>query len=592
MAQRVDVVIPGPWWTPLTYVAERPLPVGARVRAPLGRALRVGFVLGPAEGETPPKNLRPVAEILDEGNVLGDDLWDLARWMGRAFLCGAGQALKAICPPDLLRGEPAPLQEGSATSGNALRESSCFDPWDEARAERYLRFLEQGKRTLVLFPERRMAKAFFGRLPPKVRGEAVLWPSTGGKRLWSAWKAVREGGFRVVVGGPGGVFAPLVPEAIIVDDESSPGYIAQRAPRVSARSLAGRRAGYLGAELLLGGRMPSSKTFLRASPECRVLPDRRSLVFADVRRSLKTEVQGVDGVLPLTVSLLERTRSVLGRGRHVLWILDCRGEAAEVFCSDCGNPVSCPRCGGVMRAEGRDGGLRCVRCGARRALERCCPVCRGALWMGRRPGLEALAGIAGRHIRGYPILLNEAMKPEAGRGGASLVLGTRGALALCDALDVGLVAWLDLDFELRRAEYGARFHVFSMLWESCWRGRSASDTEGRLVLVQSRRSGGVWRDSLARGWGAFWRDELNNRRALDLPPFGLLVQIEPSRGEDRGALLRSLEEAGFFVMDPGEPGLPLWVNAVSAEALGQALAPRFGIEHSRLGFPVVTVWAE
>ena len=110
----------------------------------------------------------------------------------------------------------------------------------------------------------------------------------------------------------------------------------------------------------------------------------------------------------------------------------------------------------------------------------------------------------------------------------------RGALALCDALDVGLVAWLDLDFELRRAEYGARFHVFSMLWESCWRGRSASDTEGRLVLVQSRRSGGAWRDSLARGWGAFWRDELNNRRALDLPPFGLLVQIEPSRGEDRG----------------------------------------------------------
>ena len=69
--------------------------------------------------------------------------------MGRAFLCGVGQALKAICPPDLLRGEPAPLQEGSTTSGNALRESSCFDPWDEARAERYLRFLEQRKQTLV-----------------------------------------------------------------------------------------------------------------------------------------------------------------------------------------------------------------------------------------------------------------------------------------------------------------------------------------------------------------------------------------------------------------------------------------------------------
>ena len=58
---RVDVVVPGPWWTPLTYAAERPLSTGARVRVPLGRGTRVGFVLGPAKKKTPPKNLRTVA---------------------------------------------------------------------------------------------------------------------------------------------------------------------------------------------------------------------------------------------------------------------------------------------------------------------------------------------------------------------------------------------------------------------------------------------------------------------------------------------------------------------------------------------------
>lgn len=550
----------------------------------------MGFVLGPAGDGALPKKLRSVSELLDEENVLGDDLWDLVRWMGRAFLCGVGQALQTVCPADLLKGEPVPAWRRPAAPETVLRESSCFEPWDEARADLYLRRLEGGRRTLVLFPERRAARTFFERLPPGIRAESVLWPSTGGKRLWRTWKAVREGGFRVVVGGPGGVFAPLVPEVIVVDDESNPGYIAQRPPRVSARSLAGRRAGRLGAELLLGGRMPSSKTFLRASPECGVLPDRRSLVFVDMRRSLKAEVRGVEGALPLTVSLLERTRAALGQGRHVLWVLDRRGEAAEVFCSDCGNPVSCPRCGGVMRSEG--GGLRCVRCGARAPLERVCAACRGALWVGRRPGLEALAEVAGRLFRGCPILLHGDSEPGRGKNSPSLILGTRGALAVCDTLDVGLAAWLDLDAELRRAEYGARFHVFSMLWESCWRGRTASDARGRLVLVQSRRAGSAWRDTLARGWGCFWRDELNSRRELELPPFGILVQIEPARDEDRGALLRSLENAGFFVMDPGESGLPLWVNAVSAEALGRALAPRFGIEHSRSGFPVVTVWAE
>lgn len=591
MACCVDVVLPAPWWNPLTYLAEGPLPVGARVRVPLGRGTRVGFVLGPAENDAQVKKLRPVTALLDEGNVLGEDLWDLARWMGRAFLCGTGQALQAICPADLLRGEPAPPVESPASSGD-LRESSCFEPWDEARWDLYLRRLEDGRRTLVLFPERRLAKAFFGRLPSALRAESLLWPSAGGKRLWTAWKEVREGRFRVVVGGPGGVFAPLAPESIVVDDESNPAYVAQRAPRVSARSLAGRRAGHLGAELLLGGRMPSSKTFLRASPRCVVLPDRRTLVFTDVRRSVKAEVRGVEGMLPLTVSLLDRTRTVLAQGRHVLWILDRRGEAAEVYCPECGNPVSCSRCGGIMRAEGKDGSLRCVRCGARKSLAPHCPVCRGALWTGRRPGLEALAGIAGRLIRGYPILLDEGEERRREKDAPALILGTRGALALCDALDVGLAAWLDLDAELRRAEYSARFHVFSMLWESCWRGLSASGTRERLVLVQSRRSGNVWRDVLARGWGCFWSGELDARRSLDLPPFGLLVQIDLPEGEDRGTFIRSLEDAGLFVMDPGDPGQPLWVSAASADVLGRILAPRFGIEHSRSGFPVVTVWAE
>ena len=89
--------------------------------------------------------------------------------------------------------------------------------------------------------------------------------------------------------------------------------------------------------------MPSSKTFLRTSPQCCVLPERRCLVFADMRRSLSTEARGVEGTLPLTVSLLERTRTVLGEGRHALWILDRRGEAAEVYSTDSGNPVTCPR---------------------------------------------------------------------------------------------------------------------------------------------------------------------------------------------------------------------------------------------------------
>ena len=70
--------------------------------------------------------------------------------------------------------------------------------------------------------------------------------------------------------------------------------------------------------------------------------------------------------------------------------------------------------------------------------------------------------MAGRLVPEYPVLLHEGGKAKAPEV-PSLLLGTRGALALCDRLDVGLVAWLDLDTELRRPEYSARFRAFNMM---------------------------------------------------------------------------------------------------------------------------------
>ncbi|MCR5346467.1 MAG: hypothetical protein K6E38_01710 [Fretibacterium sp.] len=605
----VDVIVPGPWWNALTYEADRVPPPGARVRVPVGRGLRVGFVLQPARTE-PSNTIRRIADILDETCALNAGLWPLALWVGSTFLCGAGLALQTFCPQPFLRGEAVPPVPEETPEPAAFRELHCFNPWDGERRDFYLSRLGEAGRTLLLFPEASAAKAFFTGLPASLRSEAVLWPSTGGRKLWDTWRAVRAGEVRIVVAPPGGVFAPLRADRIMVEDEANPAYVSQRPPRIPARSLAGKRASLLGAELVLGGRLPSARTFLRAKPACDVLPDRKNLIFADVRRSLKGEERGVEGTLPLTVSLLERTRAELDGGRHVLWILDRRGEAAEVFCAECGHAVRCPRCGGIMRSEDAGRSLRCVRCGARTALPSCCPDCRGGLWSGRRPGLEALASMAGRLVRDFPVLLHDdrtSHRPGKGRteDSASLILGTRGALALCDGLDVGLAAWLDLDAELRRAEYSARFQTFSMVWESCWRG-CGTGKGGRTVLVQSRRRGLEWRELLARGWGRFWEKELALREELDIPPFGLMVRIDPVG--DRRALIRRLEDEGLFVMDPGEPDpcsglssgpggeapapVPLWVNVRSVGAVERALLPRFSIRCSRGGFPSITVWTE
>ena len=298
----VDVIVPGPWWNALTYETDTVLAPGVRVRVPVGRSVRVGFVLRPAQTE-PSQTLRRIADILDETCALNAGLWDLALWMGRTFLCGVGLALQTICPPPFLRGEPVPPTSEDTSNPSAFREVQCFNPWDGERRTFYLNQLEKEGRTLLLFPEALTAKTFFASLPASLRSETLLWPSTGGKKLWDTWCAARMGEVRIVIAPPGGIFAPVKADRIIVEDEANPAYVFQRPPRLPARSLAGRRASELGAELILGGRLPSSKTFLRSKPSCDTLPDRKNLIFADVRRSLKGEERGVEGTLPLTVSL-------------------------------------------------------------------------------------------------------------------------------------------------------------------------------------------------------------------------------------------------------------------------------------------------
>jgi primosomal protein N' (replication factor Y) len=214
-----------------------------------------------------------------------------------------------------------------------------------------------------------------------------------------------------------------------------------------------------------------------------------------------------------------------------------------------------------------------------------CPVCRGVLLTGKRPGLEALLPAAIRCVREYPVLGEPLKRPES----PSLLLGTRRLLALCDSVDAGLIAWLDLDAEARKTDYNARFQTFSMVWESFWRGLDGAGE--RVVLMQTRRPGSAWQSTLWSGWGNFWQGELEERKNLDLPPYGLLVQIDLPPAEDREAFARTLEDAGLAVMDSGETS-SLRVALRSIEPLRTALAPRFEIRHSRRGFPVATVFAE
>ena len=582
----VDVSVPEVGIDSLTYEADTELQAGTRVIVEVVRTKYTGFVLGQSEAKLPLHvKVKPIEGVIDDVPIIGADIWDLAVWSSRVSMCGMSTALRAAFPSAFYTGEkvnPPPEHEMPSTR---FTERNFFNPFDSERVNFFVDELDSDLRTLILFPKKDEAKSFFMPLPEALKSQAILWPSESPK-LWEAWKAIHSGKVRIVVAPPGGVFAPFMPQKIIVEDEASPAYVIPYTLNLSARSLAGHRAVFLKAELILSGRIPSLKTYIRTRPREVLKPERKNIILADIHHSRKEEIEGIKGTIPLTYTLTSRTHKELGQGRNVIWFLNRTGESSEVFCENCGESVRCPKCGGVMQSRNDGNLMKCRRCGMIRDLPPKCERCGYDFLAGKRPGLDALAKIAGKYFP-YVHIYDEHSEISAMKG---LILSTKRGIELCGKIDPSLVAWLDLDSELWRPEHNNRFNVYSMLLESYWRGR-IRDSD-RKILIQARRKGMRLAEFLAGGWTRFIPDELRTRRDFMLPPFGYIVEVECSSKILRGEIMDSFMDAGIFVMDPGEDDQPLYVSTESLEAVRKILEPKIFLRNTKKQYINITVRSE
>ena len=577
-----DVSIPQIGIDSLTYETDSELEEGARVIVDVRRTKYAGFILGESRANLPPNvKAKPVEGVIDERRIIDRDIWELATWAGKITMSGMSKALRASLPVQVLTGEkllPPPEAEVSAK----FTERNFFNPFDSERVNFFLAEMDSDLRTLILFPRKEDAKSFFVNLPESLKAQSVLWSSES-QKFFETWKMIQSREIRVVIATPGGVFAPLMPEKIIVEDESSPAYVIPYTLNLSARSLAGKRAAILGAELILAGRIPSLKTFIRTKPREILKPERKNIILADIHRSRKEDLPGIEGNIPLTYTLTSRTHKEVADGHNVIWILNRTGESSEVFCSNCGESVKCPKCGGIMQARNDGGLLKCKRCGMIRRLPELCENCGYHLLVGKRPGIEALAKIAGKYFHDVHIYTDGVRLSDI----HGLILSTSKGLGLLSEIDTSLVAWLDLDSELWRTNHDNRYNVYSMLCESYWRGRTRDSN--RKLLIQTRRKGLMLAKFLSRGWGKFIPDELKTRKEFMLPPYGYMIEVETSGGKLRDDIIDSLMDAGFFVMDPGDDSKLFYVSCESLEAVRKSLEPEKFIRNTKTQFINITV---
>nr|WP_245349105.1 primosomal protein N' [Brachybacterium fresconis] len=435
-------------------------------------------------------------------------------------------------PGDRYVGLAALLYRAGDPSGPVPRAALTLDagdPWTVVTADA-LADLDDGQGALVIAPDQRDVARLSRVLTARGLAHEVLAGTEGPEKRYRTFRRVLRGATRIVLGNRSAAFAPVRDLALVICvDESDDLLEEPRAPYPHVRTVLQCRSREERCALL----------FLSASDSVplRALADAGYLARLDPLPAPVTSVrphivamdqylrdrEGASGRSRLPQEAMRVIRRGLTRG-PILVQVPRSGYVPAIACTFCGTRAQCPHCAAQLSITGRGGHLHCRVCGRREDGYRC-PECDRtqvrAMVIGSTRTAEELS-------RAFPAV---TLLVSGGAHGAledsevpddAIVVATPGAEpSPPDRFAAALL--LDADAMLGRAAFDADVEAVRR-----WRNAIAlvrSADQGGEVLVVGTATLPAIRDLVAHRSGAFLDRVLEDRRDLDLPPFGRVAEI-------------------------------------------------------------------
>lgn len=467
---------------------------------------------------------------------------------------------------------------GEALEGRFYRTVLLWGVTGSGKTRVYLEAIDMalklGRGAIVLVPEIsltpqtvRRFKGWFG------EQVAVLHSGLSEGERYDAWRMVREGMRRIVIGARSAVFAPVPDLGLVVVDEEHETTYKQydSSPRYNARDVAVVRMRMSDGVAILGSATPSLESYYNALKGKFVLvrlPERIG------KRPLpEVEVVDMRGGLrkwPFSDLLLEKMRGRLERGEKVILLQNRRGYAAFVQCPDCGHIFRCPRCRLSLTYHAAGRNLVCHYCGFRKKVPSSCPGCGGVHLRPRGLGTERVEEALERSFPEAEVVRMDL--DTTGRKGAhwrlldrfwsegDVLLGTQMVAKGLDYPEVTLVGVVSADVSLSLPDFRAGERTFQLLTQVAGRtGRG--DLPGEVVIQTYSPQDRAIRFAANQDFEGYAEEELRERKALGYPPFKRLLLVR-FRGKD-GSEVRKVAEMygealkgdGIEVLGPAEAPL-------------------------------------
>lgn len=448
------------------------------------------------------------------------------------------------------------LNDEQLTAIKAVNENSGFNVFllqgvtGSGKTEVYIEIirkaLSENKQAFLMIPEIGLSPQTVKRIETALQERVAMYNSSlNASEKMCAYKSIKEGRARVLIGTRSACFFPFKELGVVlIDEEHDKSYKNNDSFYYSAKDFLIMRAKKIGVPVLMGSATPNMESLHKAKAgKFQFLEMTNRAGVAKEPKAVVQDTRGKTEYAGLTMETKCEIDQHLEDDNQVLIFLNKRGYASALFCMDCGWKTTCPNCHANMTYHKLKNEVRCHHCDNHYRVPRLCPDCGSHNIDQDGLGTEKLEEVLSSWYPDKKVLRIdrdatkrkgdlERLTTMAANKEADILIGTQMLAKGHHFPGLTLAVVLGIDGGLSSSDFrGAEFTAQLLLQVMGRPGRH--EKEGSVIIQTKQPDNAQIKTLVEKGYNEFCDAELEGRKAAMLPPFSMLTMIRAESFNER-----------------------------------------------------------